>query len=172
MEDPDEEPGLLSDGGRNPDAAMQACAGGLFDSYFQLCWQNPPGETKRKWTESIDYCESLSLGGYTNWRLPNIDELRTMISGCEATESGGECQVTSGSGYSDWSDACIECGHRDGEGPGGCFTAPEFRGPCIWYVSSSAYDDSMAWGVGFDQGNVLWASKSHDLNARCVREPE
>jgi hypothetical protein len=27
------------------------------------------------WNESSTYCSSLSLGGYSNWRLPTIDEL-------------------------------------------------------------------------------------------------
>lgn len=29
----------------------------------------------KTWQEAIDYCKQLELGGYKDWRLPDIDEL-------------------------------------------------------------------------------------------------
>jgi len=29
----------------------------------------------KTWIQAINYCESLTLGSYTNWRLPNFNEL-------------------------------------------------------------------------------------------------
>lgn len=41
-------------------------------------------------------CEDLEEGGYPkgSWRLPTIDELRTLLLDCPKAESGGECQVS------------------------------------------------------------------------------
>ncbi len=31
------------------------------------------------WNDAISYCEGLSLGGFTDWRLPNIRELKSIV---------------------------------------------------------------------------------------------
>ena len=48
------------------------------DSSTGLQWQD--NETVRKtWTESIDYCEVLTLDGHNDWRLPNLKELTSLV---------------------------------------------------------------------------------------------
>ena len=44
------------------------------DSSTRLQWQDDANVTKT-WTEAITYCEVLTLGNYSNWRLPNFNEL-------------------------------------------------------------------------------------------------
>jgi len=44
------------------------------DNITGLQWQDDVNITKN-WTNAIGYCESLTLGGYTDWRLPNFNEL-------------------------------------------------------------------------------------------------
>ena len=53
----------------------------ILDTKTNLMWQdNSEAKTKLlKWTDAINYCESLTLGGYSNWRLPNIRELESIV---------------------------------------------------------------------------------------------
>ena len=66
-----------------------------WDNGTNLCWQDPqkdaydyddPGLTQ---PDAVRYCEELVFDGYDDWRLPNIDEMRTVISGNPLTETGG-----------------------------------------------------------------------------------
>ena len=73
------------------------------DDETGLCWQNPqkdaydledPGLIQ---PDAVRYCEELVFGGYDDWRLPDIDEMRTVISGNPPAEAGGACPMTEGS---------------------------------------------------------------------------
>jgi len=47
------------------------------DNNTMLQWQDDTNASSvsKTWTEAITHCETLSLGGYSNWRLPNFNEL-------------------------------------------------------------------------------------------------
>ena len=47
----------------------------------KLMWQdNYDSESENLlWEEAIDYCENLSLAGYSDWRLPNVRELKNIL---------------------------------------------------------------------------------------------
>jgi len=50
------------------------------DSNTGLEWQDDAIGSTMNWQSAIDYCEdTLSLDGHDDWRLPNINELKTLI---------------------------------------------------------------------------------------------
>jgi len=53
--------------------------GFIFDKTAKLMWQDNSDGTPVTWTDAIDYCESSGLGGYDDWRMPDINELLSII---------------------------------------------------------------------------------------------
>jgi hypothetical protein len=52
--------------------------GTITDTQTELIWQKEDDSQKRTLEESNAYCKSLRLGGYEDWRLPTIAELRSI----------------------------------------------------------------------------------------------
>jgi len=163
-------------------ADMQECAGGegKYDPTSDLCWQDPPAYGELYWQSAIDHCDSLVLGGYDDWRLPSISELRSLIRGCAVTETGGDCGVTDDClGLWDCieSDYCGGCSYLDGPTPEGCYWDHALQGDCRWFWSSSkntsAPSSTLAWRVLYYKGTVsIYDTVPPDAGshyARCVR---
>ncbi len=50
------------------------------DNLTGLMWaRNANLDGTKDWPSAIDYCEALNHGGYTDWRLPNVRELHSLI---------------------------------------------------------------------------------------------
>lgn len=158
---------------RAPSAPSGAAAAGTWrDPSTGLTWQNPAPDKKMNWKSARSYCASLSLAG-GGWRLPKISELRSLIRGCGATQTGGGCGVTNscrswgGCSGSSCSNGCIS-----GGGPAnGCYWPDEMVGICGWYWSSSsvADRDARAFGVNFANGHVFYDGTGYGDRVRCVR---
>lgn len=127
------------------------------------------------WWDAVDYCKNLNEGGYTDWLLPTISELRTLIKNCPYTEiNNGQCRVR---------DNCLESGCRND--CAGCKSSPgdynifgdrnSFWSSSILSDRSDSYD-LWVWYVDFDNGRVD-SSFVYDMNTtsmsvryvRCVR---
>jgi hypothetical protein len=141
-----------------------------------LMWQNGAavGEYGYDEPDAVNYCADLRWDGYGGWRLPDIDELRSLIRGNSYTVTGGYCGVTD----SCLTLSCCVASSCDvlpggpGPGPDVAFWPPEVSGYVWWYWSSSAVADdaNYAWGVNFFYGIINDSVDSTNFNvARCVR---
>jgi hypothetical protein len=140
-----------------------------------LLWQIAAPAVPRFWTDAQAYCASLNLAGHGDWRLPDIDELRSLIRGCPATEpgSGGQCGVTAQCLDESCGEWCLGC---NGAGPGtdGCFWPPQLGGECEAYWSSSLVAEmtDRAWDIEFNYGGTIEDYQTEIeplILARCVR---
>ncbi|HPM47794.1 MAG TPA: DUF1566 domain-containing protein, partial [bacterium] len=118
------------------------------------------------WDNAIKYCENLKEDDYSDWRLPTISELRTLIQNCPATETGGACKVT---------DSCLSWDDCRNDACDGCKYFEDGRysklGDTGWFWSSSLRSDDAALArfVDFSDGNVNSYHRSAIIYVRCVR---
>ena len=52
--------------------------GTITDNITHLVWQKIPYTDSLTWENALSYAESLNLGNYIDWRLPNIKELQSI----------------------------------------------------------------------------------------------
>lgn len=53
--------------------------GTVSDNATGLTWQQADDGVTRNWQEALENCETLALAGYTDWRLPNVKELQSIV---------------------------------------------------------------------------------------------
>jgi len=164
---------VLLDSGWDDDETDDDVAGQVWeDPLSGLMWQNA-SDCCYDWLAADDHCRNLTWGGYADWRLPSISELRSLIRGCANTMTDGLCGVT---------DACLEaaclglcwsCAAWGGPGPYGLYWPAQLTGDCCFYWSSGAVAgaDNLAYIVYYRTGQILpWSSTvQHNINVRCVR---
>jgi hypothetical protein len=49
------------------------------DNSTGLQWQDNNVSATMPWQSAIDTCEALTLGGFDDWRLPNVNELENLV---------------------------------------------------------------------------------------------
>jgi len=141
------------------------------DQVYMLMWQKNQKISTEVWVDAKKYCDNLNWGGYTDWRLPTIDELRFIIMGCAASETGGACGVGA---------ACLmeTCGGATCDGcPGsqgpaqGCYRIADLEGDCTLTWSSSVDPGSPlgAWYVNFSNARIRYDDQALYHAIRCVR---
>ena len=167
------------------DAETGACNAILRDcseSHHELCtdeetglmWSKKSGE--KHWTEANQYCEDLEELGFDDWRLPTIDELRTLVLECEGTVTGGTCSISEEGNALDeesWTDDCF-CE----ESSMGIYTK---FGTDDWYVflwssspvSGYSEDNAHYWALETAQARISATNNEDSMTeARCIRNAE
>ncbi|NND83208.1 MAG: DUF1566 domain-containing protein [Gammaproteobacteria bacterium] len=113
--------------------------GSVTDTATGLTWQQQDDNVTRTHADAITYCQGLSLAGNSNWRLPNIKELITIV----------DFRVDSPS----IDDAIF----------------PNTNSSIYWSASSRANSSGSAWFVDFTFGVVSGFNGTSSFFVRCVR---
>ena len=111
------------------------------DKLTGLMWTkdaNLSGHTM-SWQQALDYVKTLNIGGHTDWRPPNINELDSLID------------------YSQY-DPALPLGHP--------FT--DVQSNAYWSSTTEASDPDYAWIVYMDYGDVYYSNKSNYYCVWCV----
>lgn len=134
-----------------------------------LIWSSRAPETMM-WNDAVNYCDDLVEGGFRDWRLPTISELRTLIINCSSTETDGKCAVTDSCLYSLCWKNCNSCSSFVNSGRYSKF------GDEGWFWSSSVYyeNSNYAFVIDFDEAEILTYDKDKGFygagQVRCVRK--
>ena len=72
--------GDLQKGATAPRFIVQSDTNVVLDNNTGLMWtRNANLLSYTNWTTAIDYCNDLTYGGYSDWRMPNILELKSLL---------------------------------------------------------------------------------------------
>ena len=114
------------------------------DTVTGLQWQDDRDAktVKKNWQEAIEYCADLTLGGHSDWRLPTIAELRSIVD--KGRHKPAIDPTFQNVGSDDW-------------------------WSLYWSSTTYAYDSSSAWFVFFNDGSASSGSKGNSVFVRCVR---
>jgi len=133
------------------------------DTKTDLIWSGKSPE-KMHWADAVSYCEDLTESGYSDWRLPNIEELRTLIQNHPGTQTGGTCKISEKEGKLAMRDRTDDCYGIDGSN----FSKLDDTG-FLWSSSARSDGTGDAWAVNFHNGIVYYYGKNDDNDVRCVR---
>ncbi|MFH0738846.1 MAG: DUF1566 domain-containing protein [Candidatus Omnitrophota bacterium] len=116
--------------------------GTITDALTDLMWQK--GENERMdWYAALKSCKTMNLAGYSDWRLPNLKELNTILN---------PDYVNGWWYYKDF------------------FPADGLKPPLLHYFSSTPYEGIYVWVTNFCFGyDGYYASKNAKLLFRAVR---
>jgi hypothetical protein len=104
-----------------------------------LSWQRQGKHEAVPWESARNDCEGLSLDGYNDWRLPNVNELQTIV------DYGAYKPAIDNKPF------------------------PAIKSSWYWSSTSWAGDSTVAWVVDFSYGGVDGTDKTDNYNVRCVR---
>jgi len=113
--------------------------GTVSDNVTGLMWQQEDDDWARDWEGALAYCEAIELAGHTDWRLPDVKELRSTVDNTRY-------------------DPAIDTTYFPGTGS-----------YYYWSSSTLAYFTVSAWGIPFIGGSVYGNDKGGDGYVRCVR---
>ena len=67
--------------------------GTISDKATGLTWQKADSKKGMNWKEALQYAENLTLGGYSDWRLPNAKELQSIVDYTRSPETSNSAAI-------------------------------------------------------------------------------
>ena len=119
---------------------------------------SPTSNVVFTWDDAVSYCDNLELWGYTDWRLPDMSELRNDfgVSACSCV-NWTNCGTIPTNCYGQSScDLRTTCGSWD----------PSAAADIYW---SSTESSTYVYYVSFSNANVRANSKTSSVYVRCGR---
>ena len=113
----------------------------VIDSLSGVQWQDDISDHLMTWENAIPYCETLILGGHSDWRLPNINELQSIVDRSEINPAiaAGFTNTSTNAYYAYWTSTTLE-------------TLKDYT-----------------WVIYFSSGYVNYTGKKYERNVRCIR---
>ena len=140
------------------------------DSENSLIWSGKTTATYN-WSDSKSYCENQGGG----WRLPTIDELRTLVLNCAETATNGACNVKEGC-LKDSSPCYVTANCMSKNCPTRNDGSYSRLGDTdyLWSSSETDGDASRAWYLNFKFAAIGSSEKKDKERAytRCVKKSE
>ncbi len=117
------------------------------------------------------YCANLEESGFSDWKLPTIGQLRTLIVNCPDTEIGGRCLVSDDCSMTDICDKNCKGCSADSSGK------YSKLGDSETFRTDSKCTESITdiWVIHFNTAVINCGSDlkdAPDLKVRCVRIKE
>ncbi|KHK01057.1 hypothetical protein NY78_3598 [Desulfovibrio sp. TomC] len=78
----------------------------VVDTTTGLIWEKTASAASKSWAEALAYCQNQTVDGYTDWRLPDIMELRTLVDYTKISPAINNTFVGSGTFY--WSSSTLK----------------------------------------------------------------
>ena len=151
--------------------------GSCYDTASHFTWSKK-ADRDYDWNGALSYCDDLDEAGYTDWRLPNISELRTLVVDCSGTVTGGSCALIDTGNPSTsclkiaeecHNDSCNGCTY-DESNPG---QYNRFGDTGYLWSSSTVKDNNnddtnYAWRLA-GNGSIVGIGKGGEAPVRCIR---
>ncbi len=112
--------------------------GTVTDNFTGIMWQKGEGGAM-DWQSAISYCKRFAISGYTDWRLPNVEELESIADDTR-------------------NNPAINTNYF-----------PDAHPSEYWSSSTYPLDDRYAWIVYFSHPFLDNHHKSNNYHVRCVR---
>ena len=137
-----------------------------------LIWQaqNDSEVDSLTWEQAMIYCsEDIGHG----WRVPTLEEVRTLVRNCPSTIMEGSCNVGEGRGC--LSEACMDAScigcEEWNDIREDCYLPTQLKDFCgvVWTATGAADNDTYAWCYRSSSGGFEPLEKSHLLYPLCVR---
>ena len=137
------------------------------DSDSKLTWSAKAPKTML-WDDAVLYCQNLDEGDHDDWRMPNIDELRTLVRNCSGVMTGSACKISEENNCLSYvscfeeSCACTETSQENDH-----YLKIDDIG--ILWSSSEVPEFETVWGLQVNPSIISSCSKAVEYSVRCVR---